>query len=156
MVLLTLLTTACTAEQGGTPSPAPHASASPIENGTSTKVRAVVDGRTVEFANGARARISLLAEPSSCSAAIALEFAKKTLLDKEVQVGSITPGEVTLLLEDGMDYALLAVKNGVVRATGVDGGPLMEAEAKASKEKLGLWAQDCPTSPTSPSRSIQG
>jgi endonuclease YncB( thermonuclease family) len=152
LVLLTLLTTACTAEQGGTPSPAPHSSAPPIENGTSTKVRAVIDGRTVELATGTRARISLLAEPPSCAAEAALEFAKKTLVDKEVQVGSITPGEVTLLLEDGMDYALLAVKNGILRASGVDGGPLMDAESKASKAKLGMWAQECskPTTPTTP------
>src|SRR5688500_4364999 len=119
LVLLTLLTAACTAEQGGTPSPAPQSSAPPIENGATTKVRAVIDGRTVELANGARARISQLAEPSSCAAALAVEFAKRTLLDKDVQVGSITPGEVTLLLEDGVDYALLAVKNGILRATGV-------------------------------------
>ncbi len=118
----------------------------------STKVRAVVDGRTVELADGTKARISLLAEPSSCAAPAALEFATKTLLDKEVRVGSITPGEVTLLMEDGTDYALLAVKNGIMRATGVDGGPMVEAESKASKAKLGLWGTDCAasTSPASP------
>jgi len=119
----------------------------------STKVRAVLDGRTVELADGTKARISLLAEPSPCAAAAALEFAQKTLVDKDVQVGSITPGEVTLLLSDGTDYALLAVKNGILRATGVDGGPMVEAESKASKAKLGLWAQDCAAS-TPPSTPV--
>jgi endonuclease YncB( thermonuclease family) len=149
LVLLTLLTAACTAAQGGTPSPAPGGSSpSSSDKVTSTKVRAVIDGRTVELADGTKARISLLAEPSSCAAAAALEFAQKTLVDKDVQVGSITPGEVTLLLSDGTDYALLAVKNGIMRTTGVDGGPMTEAESKAAKAKLGLWAQDCPASTT--------
>ncbi|MEU0883389.1 cellulose binding domain-containing protein [Lentzea sp. NPDC005914] len=148
LVLLILLTAACTAEQGGTPRPAPQASSPTLDKETSTKVRAIVDARTVELANGTRAQISLLAEPSPCAVEAALEFATKTLLDKEVHVGSITPGEVTLVLEDGADYALLAVKNGVMRTTGVDGGPMMEAESKASKAKLGLWGKDCPSSAT--------
>ncbi|MET9629571.1 cellulose-binding domain-containing protein [Lentzea sp. NPDC006480] len=150
LVLLTLLTAACTAEQGGMPKAAPQVSSPSPEKEASTKVRAVVDGRTVELADGTKARISLLAEPSSCAAAAALEFATKTLLDKEVHVGSITPGEVTLRMEDGMDYALLAVKNGILRTTGVDGGPMMDAESKASKGKLGLWGKECPASTTPP------
>ena len=149
-MLLTLFTAACTAEQGGTPRPAPQISSPSPEKETSTKVRAVIDGRTVELTDGRKARISLLAEPSPCAAAAALEFATKTLLDKEVQVGSITPGEVTLRMEDGADYALLAVKNGILRTTGVDGGPMTDAESKAAKGKLGLWGKECPTSTTPP------
>lgn len=151
MVLLTLFATACTAAQGGTPSPAPRVSSSAAaEAGPSTKVRAVLDGRTVELADGTRARISLLAEPSSCTAAAARDFTTKTLLDKEVRVSSITPGEVSLVLPDGTDFALLAVRSGMLRTTGVDGGPLTEAETAASQAKLGLWAQDCPTSTPAP------
>lgn len=153
MVLLTLIicATACTAEQVGAPRPAPRISAPPsVENLPSTKVRSVVDGRTVELADGTRARISLLAEPASCNAAAALEFATKTLLDKEVRVSSITPGEVSLILPDGTDFALAAVSAGVLRTSGVDGGPLMEAETQASKAKIGLWAQECPTSTPAP------
>ncbi|WP_346133061.1 cellulose binding domain-containing protein [Lentzea roselyniae] len=159
VVLLALFVTACTAEQGGMPSPAPRVSSSPpSEAEPSTKVRAVIDGRTVELADGTRARISLLAEPSSCAAAAALDFTTKTLLDKEVRVSSITPGEVSLVLPDGTDFALLAVRGGMLRTTGVDGGPLTEAESQASQAKLGLWAQECPTStpvqaPPSPSPS---
>ncbi|MDX8051591.1 cellulose binding domain-containing protein [Lentzea sp. BCCO 10_0798] len=117
-------------------------------------MRTVVDGRTVELAAGTRARISLLAEPTSCAAPAALDFAKKALLDKEVRVSSITPGEVSLALPDGTDYALLAVQYGFLRTTGVDGGPLVEAESKAQKAKLGLWAQgDCPRSTAPPPSS---
>lgn len=151
VVLLALFVTACTAEQGGTPSPAPRvSSSSPSEAEPSTKVRAVIDGRTVELADGTRARISLLAEPPSCAAAAALDFTTKTLLDKEVRVSSITPGEVSLILSDGTDFALLAVRSGMLRTTGVDGGPLTEAESQASQAKLGLWAQECPTSTPAP------
>ncbi|MCP2198036.1 Endonuclease YncB, thermonuclease family [Lentzea flava] len=155
MVLLILFTAACTAAQDGKPSPAPRAtSSSPAEPGSSTKVRAVLDGRTVELADGTRARISSLAEPSSCAAAAALDFTTKTLLNKEVRVSSITPGEVSLLLPDGTDFALLAVRSGMLRTSGVDGGPLVEAETKAQQAKLGLWAQECPKStPAPPSTS---
>ncbi|WP_434442964.1 cellulose-binding domain-containing protein [Lentzea sp. E54] len=146
-VLLILASlTACTAEHEGRPLAAPQVSSpSSVENRPSTKVRTVVDGRTVELADGTRARISLLAEPPSCAAAAATDFAAKTLLDKEVRVSSITPGEVSLALPDGADYAMLAVQYGFLRTSGVDGGPLMEAETKASQAKLGLWAQDCST-----------
>ncbi|MCR3752642.1 cellulose binding domain-containing protein [Lentzea californiensis] len=113
-------------------------------------MRTVVDGRTVELADGTRARISLLAEPPPCAAPAALDFATKALLDKEVRVSSITPGEISLTLPDGTDYALLAVQYGFLRTSGVDGGPLVEAESKAEKAKLGLWAQGgCPAPPPS-------
>jgi endonuclease YncB( thermonuclease family) len=160
LVLLTLFTAACTAEQAGTPLPEPRVStSSPAEAGPSTKVRAIFDGRTVDLADGTRARISLLAEPVSCTATAALDFATKTLLDKEVHVTSITPGEVSLRLADGTDFALLAVTAGVLKTSGVDGGPLMDAETKASQAKRGLWAQDCPTStpvppPPTPSSNV--
>ncbi|MFD4668963.1 cellulose binding domain-containing protein [Lentzea sp. NPDC058450] len=153
-VLLTLLVAGCTAPQDGRPLPAPRISSS-ADSEPSTKVRTVVDGRTVELADGTRARISRLAEPSSCAAAAATDFATKTLQDKEVRVTSITPGEVSLALADGTDYALLAVQYGILRTSGVDGGPLVEAETKAAQAKLGLWAQgDCPTTTTPPSSAV--
>jgi endonuclease YncB( thermonuclease family) len=148
VVLLALVTAACSAESA---SPAPPLTASsPVVREPATKVRAVLDGRTVELADGTKARVSLLAAPSSCTAAAALEFATKTLLDKEVRATSITPGEVTLVLADGTDYALLAVRNGVLRTEGVDGGPLTEAETQAAQAKRGLWARDCTTSSPPP------
>ncbi|MEU7476354.1 cellulose binding domain-containing protein [Lentzea sp. NPDC042327] len=148
LVLLALLTAACTAEVASVPHPA----ASPANTRSSVsdeqppvRVVAVVDGRTVELADGTKARISYLAEPSGCGGEAALEFARKTLQDKEVRVSSITPGEVSLVLEDGTDYALLAVRSGVARTTGVDGGPLTQAEGDAAQGKIGLWALECAT-----------
>lgn len=148
LVLLISLTAACTTvEHAATPHPV-RSSTKPsnIEEHPPTKVLAVLDGRTVELADGTKARVSLVAAPSTCAAPAALEFAKKTLVDKEVWVSSITPGEVSVILSDGTDYALLAVRNGILRTEGVDGGPLTEAESVASKAKLGLWAQECATS----------
>ncbi|MFI6096057.1 cellulose binding domain-containing protein [Lentzea sp. NPDC051213] len=153
LVLLTLLATACTSERAATPSP-PLRVSTPVEREPATKVRAVLDGRTVELADGTKARISLVAAPSSCAAAAALDFASKTLLDKEVRVSSITPGEIVLMLADGTDFALLAVRNGVLRTEGVDGGPLTEAETEASQAKRGLWAQDCPTATSTPAPPV--
>ncbi|ANZ41787.1 hypothetical protein BBK82_43480 [Lentzea guizhouensis] len=157
LVLLTLLTAACTTEVAATPHPvaSPTKSSVPDEQPL-VKVVAVLDGRTVELADGTKARISFLAEPS-CGAEAALDFAKKTLQDNEVRVSSITPGEVSLVLADGTDYALLAVRSGMVRTTGVDGGPLTQAEGDAANGKLGLWAQECATAtpppPPAPSTS---
>ncbi|HEX7302615.1 cellulose-binding domain-containing protein [Lentzea sp.] len=141
---MTLLTAACTAEQDGRPVPEAKSS-SPVSQGRapSTKVSAVVDGRTVELADGTRVRVSFLAEPPACAAAAAREFAAKTLQDRDVTVTGRSPGEVSLALADGADYALAAVRAGVLRATGVDGGPLVEAQTKASQAKLGLWGQSC-------------
>ncbi|SDF79965.1 Endonuclease YncB, thermonuclease family [Lentzea fradiae] len=150
LVLLTLLTASCTAEHDGRPVPGARSSAPAEERPQSTKVSAVVDGRTVELANGSRVRVSLVAEPTPCVAAAAREFATKTLLDKEVGVTSVSPGEVSLALPDGTDYALAAVRAGMLRtAAGVDGGPLTEAETEASRAKLGLWSCGGPTTQTS-------
>ncbi|KOV85318.1 hypothetical protein ADL03_14300 [Nocardia sp. NRRL S-836] len=159
-VLLTLLTAACTTLTAACTTEVaslPHPVASPSSARVSAaddqppvKVVAVLDGRTVELADGTKARISFLAEPTSCGADGALDFARKTLLDKEVRVSSITPGEVSLVLADGTDYALLAVRSGVARTAGVDGGPLREAENGAATAKLGLWAQECATATPPP------
>lgn len=151
LVLLALLLTACTAEHDGRPVPAAQRSAPAEPRQPSTKVSAVVDGRTVELANGSRVRVALVADPPPCAAAGAREFAAKTLLDKEVFVTSVSPGEVSLELPDGTDYALAAVRAGMVRtAAGVDGGPLTDAETQASQAKLGLWSPDCSGSTAPP------
>lgn len=143
MVLMILLATACT-----TPAPEP-VERSPLRPAPRTEqrpqgvpVRGVVDGRTVEFANGIRVRISMLAPPAACWASAALDFAKKTLLNQPVRFSSITPGEANLELPDGTDYAMLAVRQGVLRAQGA-AGPLAEAETAAAREKLGLWGPPC-------------
>jgi endonuclease YncB( thermonuclease family) len=145
MVLMTLFVAACTAE-----TPEPPATRSPLrpsprlteQRPAGLPVLAIVDGRTVEFANGVRVRISMLAQPAACWADAAVAFAKKTLLNKPVRFSSITPGEVNLELPDGTDYALLAVREGVLRAQGA-AGALAEAERTAAREKRGLWGPPC-------------
>ncbi|KJK45177.1 hypothetical protein UK23_27000 [Lentzea aerocolonigenes] len=121
-------------------------------------VREVVDGRTVELDDGQRVRISLLAEPAVCWAAAAIAFATKTLLVRPVRVTTVEPGEVNLELEDGTDYALLAVREGVLRAQGA-AGAIAEAEQRAAHENRGLWGLPCngmdaaPTTAAVPSTS---
>ncbi len=108
-----------------------------------TMVLAVPDALTVELADGSRARIALLAPPADCWAQTALIFARTTLLARTVRVTSVTPGEVSLTLGDDTDYALLAVREGVLRAQGADGGRFIEAEMAAAKANRGLWGPPC-------------
>ncbi|MFD5827206.1 cellulose binding domain-containing protein [Lentzea sp. NPDC060358] len=103
-------------------------------------VRDVLDGRTVELADGVRVRVAGLATPADCAAPGALSFARTTLLASAVRVTTSAPGEVDLTLEDGTDYALLAVRQGALRA---DGGPLAAAETEAAAADRGLWGPPC-------------
>lgn len=169
LFLMVLLTCACTSESPAPP-PVTRVSSRPPTLITDARenvprfVREVVDGRTVELDDGQRVRISLLAEPATCWAAAAIAFATKTLLVRPVRVTSVTPGEVNLWLEDGTDYALLAVREGVLRAQGA-AGEIAEAEATAAREDRGLWGLPCngmdatstqtPPSSTSPRRVQQ-
>ncbi|MDX3655874.1 cellulose-binding domain-containing protein [Streptomyces sp. ID05-26A] len=101
-----------------------------------------MDGRTVELENGERVQVSLLAQPADCWAGGARAFAEKWLLAKSVRVSALVPGEVNLRLEDGTDYALLAVREGVLRAQ-TAAGALADAELSAAKEDRGLWGAPC-------------
>ncbi|MDX3659076.1 hypothetical protein PV646_17360 [Streptomyces sp. ID05-26A] len=146
VVLVALLIGAC-ATPASDPPPAVPSSAS---RGTGERsavvapltVSAVVDGRTVQFSNGARFRISLLAPPAPCWAEDARAFAEATLLNTPVRFSSVTPGEINLELPDGTDYALLAVREGVLRAQGAS-GPFVDAELAAAAGKRGLWGAPC-------------
>jgi endonuclease YncB( thermonuclease family) len=149
VVLVTLLVAACATPPSESPpasSPPgktpPRGAAERAKAGVPVTVLAVVDGRTVQFENGARLRISLLAPPAACWAADARAFAEAALLNKSVRVTSVTPGEVNLELEDGTDYALLAVRRGVLRAQGASGA-FADAEVSAALEKRGLWGSPC-------------
>ncbi|SMC92925.1 cellulose binding domain-containing protein [Lentzea albidocapillata] len=150
LVVLVLLTGACTA---GPPSPAPSTS-TPWKppslvneearyQGVLHFVRDVIDGRTVELADGTKARIAQLAEPPACWAEGAVSFARTTLLASAVRISPVVSGDVNLALEDGTDYALLAVRQGVLRAEGVDGGALLTAESEAAGANKGLWGPPC-------------
>lgn len=158
--LLVLLTCACTVEGQSRPVAAPVQVRQPtlVNEATgdvSAVVRTVIDGRTVELDTGQRVEVSLLAPPADCWAAAARTFAEKSLLAKLVRVSSLTPGEVNLRLEDGTDYALLAVREGVLRAQAA-AGALADAELGAAREDRGLWGAPCngmdatPTTTTAP------
>lgn len=145
--LMVLFACACTAESpappAGTRVPAkPPTLITDAQENVPTFVRSVIDGRTVELESGEHVRISLLAPPAECWAADAVAFAKKTLLVRPVRITSLVPGEANLWLEDGTDYAFLAVREGVLRAQGA-AGVIADAEAAAARENRGLWGLPC-------------
>jgi hypothetical protein len=114
-----------------------------------TVVRDVIDARTVELADGSRVRVALLAPPAPCWAEASLAFARNTLLATSVRFTGLAPGEIHMELEDGSDYAVLAVHQGALKPEGADGGPLLSAQAEASAAKRGLWGPPCDGSDTS-------
>jgi endonuclease YncB( thermonuclease family) len=156
LVMLLLFTAACSAEPA-VPAPSPQTPLKPPTlvnevvppQDVLTVVREVVDGRTVELADGTKVRIALLAEPKECFAAASLDFARSTLLARSVRFTGLTPGEVNLELEDGTDYAVLAVREGALKPEGVEGGPLIAARDEATAAKRGLWGAPCEGSDTS-------
>ena len=149
LVVLVLLTGACTADPSTSP-PSPRTPWKPpslineetVSQGVLHFVRDVVDARTVELADGTTVRVAQLAAPADCWAEAALAFARTTLLAAAVRVDFLAGG-AKLVLEDGADYAQLAVRQGVLRADGVDGGPLVAAESQAAAADLGLWGAPC-------------
>ncbi|MDX3661477.1 cellulose binding domain-containing protein [Streptomyces sp. ID05-26A] len=154
-----MLLTACSAQPEAEPeptSPLPSLSAPTLVNevvppqDVLTVVRDVIDGRTVEFVDGTRVVVASLAEPKECFAAAALTFARSTLVASSVRYTVLSIGVVDLELEDGTDYAVLAVRQGALRPEGVDGGPLISARDEASAAKRGLWGPPCKGSDTSP------
>ncbi|WP_285632516.1 cellulose-binding domain-containing protein [Lentzea sp. NBRC 102530] len=106
-------------------------------------VRDVVDGRTVELVDGRRVQIAQVAAPVGCQAEPALTFARTTLLAGTVRISPVRSGDVRLELEDGTDYAVLAVRQGVLKVEGVDGGPLLTAESEAAAAGRGVWGPGC-------------
>lgn len=150
LVMSVLLIGACTAD----PATSPPSTRTPLKPPTLinevvppqdviTVVRDVIDGRTIELADGAKVRVALLAPPAACWSEAALTFARTTLLARSVRFSGISPGEVNLALEDGTDYAVLAVQQGAMRPEGVDGGPLINAQSEAAAAKRGLWGPPC-------------
>lgn len=145
--LVVLLACACTVESPSRPVSAPAQVRQPTlvndsRGDVPAVVRSVVDGRTIELDTGERVQLSLLAPPADCWAGAARAFAEKWLLAKTVRVTALVPGEVNLRLEDGTDYALLAVREGVLRAQAA-AGALADAELRAAKDDRGLWGAPC-------------
>ena len=141
--------------------PTTHNLISPPTLSNTLTVQGVEDGRTVLLSDGTRIRIAGLAAPEECWAAAATAFAKAFLLDKPVKVDAGDPtivDEAPLWLADGTEYALLAVSQGVMRADAPNDPAYRDAEAEATKARLGLWGDPCrgqatpPTSTAPPPR----
>ncbi|MDT7786981.1 MAG: hypothetical protein QOF58_5400 [Pseudonocardiales bacterium] len=109
-------------------------------------VRGVEDGRTVLLSDGTRIRMAGLAAPEECWAKAATAFTKAFLLDKQVKIDAGDPAivdEVPLWLEDGTEYALLAVSQGVLRGDSPHDPAFRDAEIAATQAGLGLWGDPC-------------
>lgn len=171
VVALLLLTANCGSEETTTPtrtvtpSPAPSIIAPPsLDHTVRLTVQGVLDGRTVLLSDGTRIVIDGLAAPEECWATAATAFTKAFLLDKPVrveQVDQVTGGESPLWLQDGTEYALLAVEQGVLRSDAPHDPAYGAAEATATRAGLGLWGAPChgkakapaPPAPTTPPRT---
>lgn len=146
-----LLATACTADDVTTPDGStPPSSAAPVAPPTLSDafvtVRDVLDGRTVLLSDGAQVRVEGLAAPEECWAGAATTFAKKFLQDKAVRidpVDRVVADASALRLKDGTDYAVMAVRQGIMRTDSPDDRALIDAEAEAAKSELGLWGAPC-------------
>lgn len=150
VVTAVLFSTACTSE----PAPSPSSPTAPMKAPTLvnevvppqdvlTVVRDVADGRTVELADGTKVRIAQLEEPKACFATAAADFARSTLLARSVRYTVVRLGEVRLALEDGTDYAELAVRQGALRPENTEDSTLVSAKDEASAAKRGLWGPPC-------------
>jgi endonuclease YncB( thermonuclease family) len=135
-------------------SPTPAASAPPTTHNiiapptisNMLTVKGVEDGRTVLLSDGTRIRMAGLAAPEECWAGTATAFAKAFLLDKPVKVDAGDPAVVDVVplwLDDGTEYALLAVGQGVLRGDAPHDPAFRDAEAAAAKAGLGLWGDPC-------------
>jgi endonuclease YncB( thermonuclease family) len=148
-VALMLLTANCgsggtTPTRAVTPSAPPSIIAPPTLGHTvQLTVQGVLDGRTVLLSDGTRIVIDGLAAPEECWATAAAAFTKAFLLDKPVRVDQMTGGESPLWLQDGTEYALLVVEQGVLRGDAPHDPAYAAAEATATRAGLGLWGAPC-------------
>ena len=120
-------------------------------------VATVVDGRTIIGADGEQVVVEDLGQPGQCWAEAALNFAKITLLGKEVQVDA-----EMVRLPDGEDFAVLMAGRGLGRRTVGARAAVGDAQEMAKLAHLGLWAAPCegsdaaPPSSSSPPPTVDG
>lgn len=138
-----------------TPSRTPSIIAPPrLQHTVRLTVQGVLDGRTVLLSDGTKIVIDGLAAPEPCWTAAAAVFAKSFLLDKPVLVERSPSGEeAALWLQDGTEYALLTVGQGVLRGDAPHDPAYGAAEATAKRAGLGLWGAPCLGQAMSPSAS---
>ncbi|MCP2164443.1 thermonuclease family protein [Goodfellowiella coeruleoviolacea] len=139
-------TTSSTTTASSTSSPA--AATTPSTPPPLPTVVAVTDARTVVLSDGLTVTLDSLAVPGECWRDPATEFARTTLLNKQVQW--VAQGHPPALrLADGTDFATLAVSQGLARPA-TPGSPLSQAQDTAHQAGLGLWGEPCRGADTLP------
>jgi hypothetical protein len=107
------------------------------------QVKSVVDGRTLLAANGKRVQVVGLAAPGECWAKSAADFATNTLSGKEIRYVAAAGDLATVLLPDGTDFAVSALRQGMAKAEATANAALTAAQAVAQQAGLGLWGGTC-------------
>ncbi|WNV91747.1 excalibur calcium-binding domain-containing protein [Umezawaea sp. Da 62-37] len=109
----------------------------------SLQVNNVVDGRTVVDADGGQVQIAGLAQPGECWAQAAADFTRTSLGGKTVRYSKTVGLAVTVLLPDGSDFAVEAVRRGMGRAEPGSTTALRSAQSAAEQSGAGLWGDPC-------------
>lgn len=143
------------AEPTAVPSTPPPAIIAPptLDDTTLLTVLGVLDARTVLLSDGSQIIIDGLAPAEECWAAAATAFSKAFLQDKPVRIERAydpTKAETPLWLQDGTEYALFAVGQGVLRSDAPHDPAYGAAEATATRTGLGLWGAPCLGKATAP------
>ena len=103
----------------------------------------VVDGRTIVGADGKSVQIAGLAVPGECWARAATEFTRKTLDGKTVKYTPTFGTSAVVIMPDGSDFAVEAVRRGMGRAEPGSTTALKSAQSAAEQAGLGLWGGEC-------------
>jgi endonuclease YncB( thermonuclease family) len=107
------------------------------------QVAGVVDGRTIVGSDGKQLEIAGLAPPGTCWSQAATEFTRKTLNGKTIKYAKTVGTAATVLMPDGSDFAVEAVRRGMGRAEPGSTTALRSAQSAAEQAGLGLWGGVC-------------
>ncbi|PRY46234.1 thermonuclease family protein [Umezawaea tangerina] len=161
LLLVVCATGGCGARPGGTLSAAAEVSATgvpfsyaasasattttttPTPATSTLQVSDVVDGRTITGPDGKQVQIAGLAAPGGCWAQAATDFTRTTLGGKTVKYLPTVGLAATVLLPDGSDFAVEAVRRGMGRVEPGSSTALRSAQSAAQQSKAGLWGAPC-------------
>jgi endonuclease YncB( thermonuclease family) len=107
------------------------------------QVADVVDGRTIVGQDGKQIQIAGLAPPGTCWAQAATDFTRRTLSGKTIKFAVTFGTAATVLMADGSDFAVEAVRRGMGRAEPGSTTALRSAQSAAEQAGLGLWGGAC-------------
>lgn len=127
-----------------TPSTAPMlTTTTSVPTQPTTQVTDVVDGRTIVGQEGKQIQIAGLAPPGPCWAQAATDFTRRTLNGKTVKYVATFGIAATVVMADGSDFAVEAVRRGMGRAEPGATTALRSAQSAAEQAGLGLWGGAC-------------